>query len=698
MSILPRLSIATKLYAIFALLATATVVLALVAVVNARHHSALTQEFEAASQGAQNVERLNGLIYAVAMESRGIYMSADADAASAIRRRPASGSTTGSATSSPNGSGWCCRRTPTQFEAFAERDQAVPGIPPRAGAPRRSRAASRPPANGATTTPIARSRERAEQGPRSVRPALFAPRQARLRQDRPRHRDHRLDHERAERDRGAAGGGGRVHHLAQRGAPAGARSPASPKRSPRAPPSPFPTARAATRSARCRARSRCSSTPCTTTRSSTQGGRRRRGAHAPPGEGRGRDRAASPPRSRPASPSSARSAIRCWRRRRDLAGAADRAAQRTAGATTGVRGGLEQRARHRLGRRRAGRLGHGDRPPGRRSPTPSPRRRSARPSAPTPRSRSSTKPPSASATWSGSSPTSPSRPICWRSTPPSKRRAPARPAAALPWWPARSRRWPGRPRKATEDIAAQIADMQHATQRSIAAIGAIERTIRDIGAISGAIAAAVTEQGAATQEIARSVEIAAKRTNETAEEVSRVGDATENTRASVDHGEVGGRRARRGGRPHPRPGRCVLRAAARRVSPVALTCASNAAGMWRGILPGATSTASNRMSLVTSSGCCDSQNSAAATIRRLLRSVTASAASSSVLRALTSTNTSTLRRPRDDVDLADRRAKAPRHDAIALGDQERGGAAFRRQADPERRDALGPRRGLRRCR
>ena len=107
----------------------------------------------------------------------------------------------------------------------------------------------------------------------------------------------------------------------------------------------------------------------------------------------------------------------------------------------------------------------------------------------------------------------------------------------------------GQTAKATEDIAAQIADMQHATARSIEAIGAIERTIRDIGAISGAIAAAVTEQGAATQEIARSVEIAAKRTNETAEEVSRVGDATENTRASVatvksvadDLGAVAGR-------------------------------------------------------------------------------------------------------------------------------------------------------------
>jgi methyl-accepting chemotaxis protein len=87
--------------------------------------------------------------------------------------------------------------------------------------------------------------------------------------------------------------------------------------------------------------------------------------------------------------------------------------------------------------------------------------------------------------------------------------------------------------RATDDIAKQIADMQHATTSSIDAIGAIARTIRDIGAISSAISAAVSEQGAATQEIARSVDIAAKRTSDTAEEVSRVNDATENTRSNV---------------------------------------------------------------------------------------------------------------------------------------------------------------------
>ena len=107
----------------------------------------------------------------------------------------------------------------------------------------------------------------------------------------------------------------------------------------------------------------------------------------------------------------------------------------------------------------------------------------------------------------------------------------------------------GQTSRATEEITAQIAGMQRATVRSIEAITAIERIIREIGDISGAIAAAVTEQGAATAEIARSVEIAAKRTVETADEVSLVGTATEDTRSSAgavktvadDLGNVAGR-------------------------------------------------------------------------------------------------------------------------------------------------------------
>ena len=87
--------------------------------------------------------------------------------------------------------------------------------------------------------------------------------------------------------------------------------------------------------------------------------------------------------------------------------------------------------------------------------------------------------------------------------------------------------------KATDEIGAQIAAMQNATLRSIEAIASIEKTVSEIGEISGAIATAVTEQGAATQEIARSAEVAARRTYDTAAEVVHVGEATENTRANA---------------------------------------------------------------------------------------------------------------------------------------------------------------------
>ncbi|HEY6702392.1 MAG TPA: hypothetical protein VI137_16570 [Pseudolabrys sp.] len=81
---LPKLSIAARLYAIFALMAATTVALSVAAVSNARFHAALTEEFESANAGSWNVERINGLIYATVMETRGIYMSADAvDAADA---------------------------------------------------------------------------------------------------------------------------------------------------------------------------------------------------------------------------------------------------------------------------------------------------------------------------------------------------------------------------------------------------------------------------------------------------------------------------------------------------------------------------------------------------------------------------------------------------------------------------------------
>src|ERR1043166_9370221 len=76
-SAMPKLSIAAKLYTIFALLAAATFALAGVAVFNSLRHGALTGQIEAASQGALNVERVDAMIYAIVMESRGIYMSTE---------------------------------------------------------------------------------------------------------------------------------------------------------------------------------------------------------------------------------------------------------------------------------------------------------------------------------------------------------------------------------------------------------------------------------------------------------------------------------------------------------------------------------------------------------------------------------------------------------------------------------------------
>ncbi|HVX92151.1 MAG TPA: methyl-accepting chemotaxis protein [Xanthobacteraceae bacterium] len=91
----------------------------------------------------------------------------------------------------------------------------------------------------------------------------------------------------------------------------------------------------------------------------------------------------------------------------------------------------------------------------------------------------------------------------------------------------------GQTAKATDEITVQISEMQQATQRSVEAIGRIQQTIREVGDITSRIAAAVTEQGTATREIARSAEVASERTGETAAEVRQVGTATDATRAEA---------------------------------------------------------------------------------------------------------------------------------------------------------------------
>ncbi|MET0277154.1 MAG: methyl-accepting chemotaxis protein [Pseudorhodoplanes sp.] len=77
MTRLNELSISTKVYALFAALTIIIVVLAGVAVVSSRAQLAIERGVDSAALGSRNVERVNSLIYAVVMESRGIYMSPD---------------------------------------------------------------------------------------------------------------------------------------------------------------------------------------------------------------------------------------------------------------------------------------------------------------------------------------------------------------------------------------------------------------------------------------------------------------------------------------------------------------------------------------------------------------------------------------------------------------------------------------------
>ncbi|UFZ06837.1 methyl-accepting chemotaxis protein [Bradyrhizobium ontarionense] len=72
-----RHSLAVKLYAIFALFALLTAAITWLSDYNSRRAAELTRSIETANLAALNVQRVNGLVYAVVMESRGVYMSTD---------------------------------------------------------------------------------------------------------------------------------------------------------------------------------------------------------------------------------------------------------------------------------------------------------------------------------------------------------------------------------------------------------------------------------------------------------------------------------------------------------------------------------------------------------------------------------------------------------------------------------------------
>ncbi len=76
--------------------------------------------------------------------------------------------------------------------------------------------------------------------------------------------------------------------------------------------------------------------------------------------------------------------------------------------------------------------------------------------------------------------------------------------------------------RATDEIGAQISEMQSATVSAQQAISAVARSVQTIDAVASAVAESVSEQGSATREIAANINAAAARTQEVAASVSTV--------------------------------------------------------------------------------------------------------------------------------------------------------------------------------
>jgi methyl-accepting chemotaxis protein len=88
--------------------------------------------------------------------------------------------------------------------------------------------------------------------------------------------------------------------------------------------------------------------------------------------------------------------------------------------------------------------------------------------------------------------------------------------------------------RATEEICAQIATLQAATDDAVKAIEGIGGMIGEISEISTTIASAVEEQRAATGEISRNVQQAATGTQEVTSNITGVSDAAQQTGAAAE--------------------------------------------------------------------------------------------------------------------------------------------------------------------
>jgi methyl-accepting chemotaxis protein len=87
--------------------------------------------------------------------------------------------------------------------------------------------------------------------------------------------------------------------------------------------------------------------------------------------------------------------------------------------------------------------------------------------------------------------------------------------------------------KATEEIGAQISQIQAATKDAVSAIGAIVATINEVSTIATTIASAVEEQGAATAEIARNVQQTAQASQEVTSNITGVTESVNEAGAAA---------------------------------------------------------------------------------------------------------------------------------------------------------------------
>ena len=88
--------------------------------------------------------------------------------------------------------------------------------------------------------------------------------------------------------------------------------------------------------------------------------------------------------------------------------------------------------------------------------------------------------------------------------------------------------------KATEEISAQIADVQSATRLAVDNVGAITAIMGDIDSFTSAIAAAVAQQNIAANEISQNIGQAANGTAIVARSIAGTAEATENANRSAD--------------------------------------------------------------------------------------------------------------------------------------------------------------------